>query len=261
MAHDPNLGPQLDRVHVVGCELATATWGDGPVDIVMLHDGLGSISQWRSVPADVAARTGRCVLAYERAGHGTSAPVPRGPWPTNWLHREAIVFDELLSALEVEAPFVVGHSDGASTALIHAATTTGRVRGLVAIAPHSWVEDICFSSIVSMRANRDRIIAGLAKHHAAPEAVFEAWSGVWVSDEFRSWDIRPMLANIEIPTVIAQGSKDAYASDAQAILTAEAIGPNASLTLLDGLGHIAHHDDAEMVAAFIADTWSSMTCD
>jgi len=252
----PHDAPKLNTVSVAGCELATATWGSGTIDIVMLHDGLGSIGQWRSVPAEVAARTGRTVMAYERAGHGMSTPVPTGPWPADWLHREAIVFDRLLTALTIDLPFVVGHSDGGSTALIHAATTNERVRGVLAIAPHSWVEDICRSSIVDMQANRGRIVAGLAKHHRAPEAIFEAWSGVWVSTEFQTWDIRPLLAAIDVPTVIAQGSEDAYASDDQAILTAKSIGTNGSWHLLDGLGHIAHHDDANQVIDFIVDVWS-----
>lgn len=263
MANEPHSEPQgspkLGVADVAGCQLATATWGQGQIDIVMLHDGLGSIGQWRSVPAAVAALTGRTVLAYERAGHGSSTPIPDGPWPADWLHREAVVFDELLSALDIDTPFVVGHSDGGSTALIHAATTSGRVRGVLAIAPHSWVEDICRTSIIGMRANRDRMVAGLAKHHVAPSEIFEAWSGVWVSDEFQAWDIRPMLSAIEVPTLIAQGRDDAYASDEQAILSAEAIGPNGSWALLDDVGHIAHHDDANKIAQLIADTWSSCT--
>lgn len=250
--------PEFSSIDLGDCVLSAATWGDGPVDIVMLHDGLGSISQWRSVPGDVAARTGATVLAYERAGHGSSTPVPSGPWPTKWLHHEAAVLARLLADQKIERPFIVGHSDGGSTALIHASTAGQTIRGLLTIAPHSWVEEICWSSIVGMRANRDRIVAGLSRHHQAPAEVFEAWSGVWVSDDFRSWDIRPTLGTIEVPAVIAQGSEDAYASDDQIILTAHAIGPNARWQLLPGLGHIAHHDDADAVVDLIVETYQSV---
>lgn len=254
-------GEQTDRVvKFDGLRLATSTWGSGPIGIVMLHDGLGSIAQWRSVPAQVQARTGVAVLAYERAGHGTSTPIPTGPWPTRWLHREADVLARLLDELDLERPFIVGHSDGASAALIHAANNPERTGGLLAIAPHSWVEEICYQSIIEMRTNRDRIESGLDRFHQAPKALFEAWSGVWVSDEFRTWDIRPALHSVKVPTVIAQGELDAYASVAQAQLTAEAIGSNATWRLLPGLGHIAHHDDQDAIAKLIVEVHDAQVC-
>lgn len=238
--------------------LAAASWGEGDAQIVMLHDGLGSISQWRSVPHEVALRTGVGVLAYERAGHGSSTPAPSGPWPADWLHREAAVLQRVLDHVGCEQPFIVGHSDGASAALLHAAEAADSIRGVLAIAAHTWVEDICRSSIVDMRAETERFIAGLSKHHDAPAEVFEAWSGVWVSDEFRPWDVRPQLAAIEVPAVIAQGTEDAYASDDQVHLTVEAIGENARGVFLPGLGHIAHHDDAEAVVDLIVSVYESL---
>ena len=238
-------------------QLAAAQWGQGDIGIVMLHDGLGSISQWRSVPHQVAARTGTAVLAYERAGHGTSKPVPQGPWPADWLHREAAVLQRVLDHVGCARPFIVGHSDGGSTALLHAVDAGDTISGVLAIAAHTWVEDICRTSIVDMRSQTERFVAGLSKHHDAPAAVFEAWSGVWVSDEFSRWDIRPMLGAIEVPAVIAQGTEDAYASDDQVHLTVEAIGANARAEFLPGLGHIAHHDDANAVVDLIVAAYSA----
>jgi len=244
---------ELSHPELGELRLRAATWGTGPPDIVMLHDGLGSISQWRDVPARVAAETDKTVLAYERSGHGESLPTPTGAWPTDWLHREAAVLGHVLDATGATNPILVGHSDGGSTALIYAANESSCARAVLSLAAHSWVEDICFESIVGMRAERDRIIAGLARHHQAPEAVFEAWSGVWVSNAFRTWDIRPELAAISVPTLVAQGADDQYASEAQAHLTAAAIGDNASSQIVPGLGHIMHHDDADVVVALIVD--------
>lgn len=241
----------LTTLEVQGNTLRAATWGQGTPEIVMLHDGLGSISQWRSVPAAVADRTGNTVMAYERAGHGQSLPTPSGPWPTAWLQREAEVLQAVLEAVGAKRPWIVGHSDGGSAALLHAAQPTAQIRAVLALACHSWVEDICFESIVSMRENRLKIVAGLAKHHAEPDALFEAWSGVWVSDDFNSWDIRPEIAAITVPTLIAQGKDDAYATESHAHLTAAAIGPNADSLIVNGVGHIMHHDDAEAVVDLI----------
>jgi len=192
-------------------------------------------------------------MAYERAGHGESLPTPRGPWPTDWLHHEAEVLAALLDVVSAPEAIVVGHSDGGSIALLHAASEASGVSGVAALAPHSWVEQICFDSIASMRANREAIVNGLSRHHRSPEAVFEAWSGVWVSDAFRSWDIRPQLHTITAPALIAQGANDAYASDDQAHLTATAIGDNAKCQIVSDVGHIMHHDDADVVTQLIVD--------
>lgn len=246
--------PELSTISVGDCHLRSATWGTGRPSVVMLHDGLGSIPQWKSVPAQVSARSGLTVLAYERAGHGQSKPIPSGPWPTDWLHREADVLGQLLRDQQIEAPVIVGHSDGGSAALLHAADPASDLSAVLALAPHSWVEQVCFDSIVAMRTHqRERITRGLARYHDEPDAVFEAWSGAWVSDEFRPWDIRPQLGAITVPTLIAQGEDDSYASDDQAHLTAAAIGPNGRSQIVPGVGHIMHLDNAEIVVQLILD--------
>lgn len=242
-------------------DLAIATWGGGPPKIVLLHDGLGSIDQWRNIPAALVARTGCSVLAYERPGHGTSTPVPDGPWPSNWLHIEADRFARMLDSLDVERPLLVGHSDGGSIGLLYAAKAADEraaIRGLVTLAAHSWVEQSCFDAIVGMRDNPMQIIIGLARNHAAPEEIFEAWSGVWVSDGFRPWDIRPMLDAVSCPTLVAQGRGDEYASDDHAIETAAAIGDNAQCRLLDDVGHLLHHEDPDLIVDVVADFHRSL---
>lgn len=235
-----------DRLH-------TATWGDGPATILMLHEGLGSIDGWKGVPAAVATATGETVLAYDRAGHGRSTPTPTGPWPTRWLHHEAALLGKLIGAVTESAPLLVGHSDGGSIALIAAAEQHCSPRGLVTLAAHSWVEPVCFESIVGMRNNAEAFVARLGRSHAAAAQLFEAWSGVWVSADFQSWDIRPQLAAIACPALIAQGSNDEYASQAHVLATAQAIGPHAQSRLLQGLGHLLHHEDEQAVVETIVD--------
>jgi pimeloyl-ACP methyl ester carboxylesterase len=240
-------GIGADRVR-----LRTATWGASTPSIVMLHDGLGSIGQWRSLPADVHQRTGATVMAYERAGHGQSTPVPDGAWPADWLHREAVVFASLLARLDIVAPLVVGHSDGGSVALIHAATG-GAQRALMVFAAHTWVESVCTDAISVMRDRPDGIIFGLERHHDAPAQMFAAWSGAWLSDDFAAWDIRPLIGAIDCPTLVAQGTADEYATDAQLVETAAAIGDNAALRRLDGVGHIVHHAAPSATADLVAE--------
>ncbi len=240
-------------------EITVARWGDGPAEIVLLHDGLGSIDQWRSIPSRIAATTGKTVVAYDRPGHGRSTPIPTGPWPADWLHQEADRLAELLDLVEVVNPLLVGHSDGGSIALLYAAALgNGRhphqsIRGLVTLAAHSWVEQTCFDGIVDMRSNTGPIVKGLARNNTHPDALFEAWSGVWVSDDFRDWNILPLLSAIDVPALVAQGRNDEYAADAHAIDTAAAIGDNARSQLLDGVGHLLHHQDPDLVLDVVAE--------
>jgi pimeloyl-ACP methyl ester carboxylesterase len=263
----PRTTPRRYTASLGDAEITVAQWGDGPAEIVLLHDGLGSIDQWRRIPSELARRTGCAVMAYDRPGHGTSTPVPDGPWPADWLHREADRFGRLLDAVEANEPLVVGHSDGGSIGLLHAvalaesqreAADHQPIRGLLTLAAHSWVEQRCFDAIAGMRARPQQIIIGLARNHADPEAVFEAWSGVWVSEDFRRWDIRPRLHTISCPTLVAQGTEDEYATDAHAIETASAIGDNASYRLLDGVGHLLHHQDPDLIVDVVSEFHRSL---
>lgn len=251
-------GPRRVAITVDGnaLDLAAHTWGEGRPEIVLLHDGLGSIGQWREVPECIHEVTGVTVLAYERAGHGSSMPVPSGPWPADWLHREAEVLAALLAEVDADRPLLVGHSDGGSISLIAAASGLD-VRGVVSLAAHSWVEQVCVDSILDMRAAPARYIAGLSRSHDHPAEVFEAWSGVWVSDDFRPWDVRDRLHAIEVPVIVAQGDGDEYASVEHVSSTVEAIGSNATGRLLPGAGHLIHHQDADAVVELVAEAFAA----
>lgn len=247
--------PDVLAVDLDDAVVTVARWGRGPADFVLLHDGLGSIEQWRSIPLQLATRTGRTVVAYDRPGHGRSTPNPTGPWAADWLSIEADRLRLILQREAGEKPMIVGHSDGGSIGLLyaanHAAVDGPDIGGLLTLAAHTWVEQSCYDAILGMREQTERITTGLALSHADPEALFEAWSGVWVGEEFRPWNILDTLGRIDRPTLVAQGRQDEYASDDHAIRTAAAIGPSASCRLLDGVGHLLHHQDPEMVVDLV----------
>lgn len=225
----------------------------------MLHHGLGSVGQWRRVPAALHGATGRCILAYDRPGHGTSTPVPTGPWPADWLHREADRLEGMMDVLGIERAVLVGHSDGASVALVFAAARPDRVEALVSLAAHSYVEQVCVDRIAALRAEPGDLLDGLARYHAQPSAVFEAWSGVWVSEAFSLWDIRPDLAAITAPTIVVQGRADEYGTDAMAVDTAAAIGVNAGVVLLDGVGHLVPQEAPDRTVDLVVELLGSPT--
>ena len=134
--------------------IEVAEWPGAGRPIVLLHEGLGSVGLWRGFPAALAGATGRRVIAYSRHGHGRSGPPPR-PRTPDFFREEALdVLPALLREWGIEEPLLVGHSDGASIALVHAAHHP--VEGLVLMAPHVFVEDI---TVAGIRETRERTSA------------------------------------------------------------------------------------------------------
>jgi pimeloyl-ACP methyl ester carboxylesterase len=183
--------------------------------IVLLHEGLGSVELWRGFPQALAAATGCRTVAFSRYGHGRSDPPPE-PRTPRFMHEEALeVLPDLIARLKLRAPVLVGHSDGASIALIHAAQHP--VRGVVAIAPHVFVEELCLREIRSVRDAyletdlRER----MARYHRDPDAAFSGWNDVWLDPDFRAWDIRGVLTRIECPLLLIQGQRDQFGTMAQ----------------------------------------------
>ena len=176
------------------------------------------------MPAALHEATGRRVVTYSRAGYGRSGPAAL-PRPVSYMHHEAdVVLPALLDGLGIERPVLVGHSDGASIALLHAGA--GRpVAGLVLLAPHVVVEDVSVASIAAARDAyattdlRDR----LARYHDDVDATFRGWNDVWLSPAFRSWDITDRLPAIDAPVLVIQGEDDPYGTTRQVDLIAAGV--------------------------------------
>jgi pimeloyl-ACP methyl ester carboxylesterase len=222
--------------------------------LVFLHEGLGSIGQWRDFPARIAAATGLPALVYARYGYGQS-DVLQQPFGVDFMHREAIeALPELLRALDIERPILIGHSDGASIALIYAGSGYG-LRGLVALAPHVFVEDISIEGIVAAKqafATTD-LPQKLARHHRDPAKTFYGWNDVWLAPAFRSWNIERYLPAIRCPLLAIQGYGDEYGSMAQLDAIARQAGGPVELQKLEDCGHSPHRDQPDKVASAIVE--------
>jgi pimeloyl-ACP methyl ester carboxylesterase len=229
-------------------------WRRAPL-IVFLHEGLGSVSTWRDFPRRFCAAGGFRGLVYSRPGYGRSTRrPPHERWAPTFLHEQACeLLPALLAALGVDSDgepvWLVGHSDGGSIALIFAATFPQRAAGLVLLAPHIFVEDVSITSIKAARAAywagplRDR----LARHHRDPASAFLGWNEAWLDPAFRSWDITPLLSQIECPVLAVQGRNDEYGTLAQIEGIGRAV-PDAELVPLDACGHAVHRDQPERLA-------------
>lgn len=223
--------------------------------LVFLHEGLGSIDLWRGVPDDVRAAAGEpTTLVYARHGYGASAPAAL-PLPVSYMHDEAdAVLPALLDALGIANPVLVGHSDGASIALLYAGAGHP-VAGLACLAPHVFVEDESIAGIEAAKhtfATTD-LAEKLGRYHDDPVATFRGWNDVWLSPDFRSWNIEDRLAAITAPMLLVQGAADQYGTFAQlASIEAQVCGPVRRLEV-EGAGHSPHLDDRDAVVRAIAD--------
>jgi pimeloyl-ACP methyl ester carboxylesterase len=235
--------------------------GDGRPPLVYLHEGLGSIEQWRSFPADVRDAVGRpAMLVYSRQGYGRSSP-GRRPWPASYMHHEALeVLPALLASHGFVRPVLVGHSDGASIALIHAGHHHP-VAGLVLLAPHVFVEDVTVAAIAAAADAyrtthlRDR----LARYHDDVDGVFWGWNEAWLSDGFRAWDIRDELRDIQAPVLAIQGEDDAYGTLAQLDAIERGVRGSFERLVVPSAGHVLHSGDTDWLVNAVAGFYRSLT--
>lgn len=241
--------PSPSFLEVAGGRLEYAWHGPGPErapTLVFLHEGLGSVSQWRGFPAALVEATGCGALVYSRFGYGGSSPC-RLPRPPSYMHEEALqVLPAVLQATGVRRPILVGHSDGASIALIYAGGTPAEgLMGLLLEAPHVFVEPVGDAAI---RAARQAYAAGdlrrcLARHHGENvDGAFRGWADAWTDPSFRDWNLEGYLPGIRAPMLLIQGAGDVYGTHAQLAAIARGTGGLHETLWLADCGHAPHRE-------------------
>jgi pimeloyl-ACP methyl ester carboxylesterase len=218
--------------------------------LVFLHEGLGSIRQWRDFPARLAQASGCRALVYDRYGYGDSDVLREARRTVRFMHDEALVaLPELLRGLKIENPILIGHSDGASIALIHAGAGHA-ARGVVAMAPHVFIEPVCLSSIrkaVEAFETTD-LPERLGRYHRDVRKTFYGWADVWLDPQFESWDIRDdYLPGVRCPVLAIQGHDDEYGTMAQLDEIARRVAGPCELLKLENCGHSPFRDQPEQV--------------
>ena len=256
----------MQTVTAGGDRLECCWWGApdraGPT-LVLLHEGLGCVAMWRDFPERLHRRTGLRVFAYSRAGYGGSDPAGL-PRRVDYMHVEGqAVVGGVLDAAGIDCAVLVGHSDGASIAIVHAGQSANgaesRICGLVLLAPHVFCEEV---SIASIRAAGDAYRCGglrerLARYHREQvDDAFFGWHDAWLMPEFREWSIEAFLAGITVPVLLIQGEGDAYGTAAQLDAIEHGVTGPVTRRWLGECGHAPHRErpgeTLDAIATFLA---------
>jgi pimeloyl-ACP methyl ester carboxylesterase len=219
--------------------------------IVFLHEGLGSVELWRDFPRHVVEASGHPGLVYSRQGNGWSVPL-EGEREPDYMHVEALqVLPRLVDRLVGTPPILVGHSDGASIALIYAGAGHP-VAGMVLIAPHVFVEELTSSSIAAARDRFEdsEMAVKMAKYHTDPESTFMGWADIWLDPSFLAWNIEEYLPQVSSPILLIQGDADEFGTTRQLEAIEDAVSGQTRRLLIPDAGHSPHlsHQDEVLTA-------------
>lgn len=228
--------------------------------VVFLHEGLGSVAMWKDYPQRLCGAGGFRGLVFSRDGYGRSTPRRHHErWPVDFMHAQARhvlprLFDRLGVGARGQQPWLLGHSDGGSIALIYAATFPERVSGVVTLAPHIFVEDVSIESIAAARKAyltgdlRDR----LARYHGDVDSAFFGWNDAWLDPAFRDWSIEAMVRQVRCPLLVVQGAGDEYGTLAQ-VEGIRARAPHAKIVVLADCGHSPQRDQPQALTRAVID--------
>ncbi len=219
----------------------------------MLHEGLGSVSHWKEFPRLLGEATGAGVFLYSRHGHGGS-DAQQEPRPVSYMHHEAqVVLPEILERAGIERPLLLGHSDGASIAILYAGMFPESPTGLILEAPHVFVEDITVTSIAQARVlyNETDLPQRLGRYHTNVDSLFWGWNNIWLDPRFRDWNIEPYLDSIRCPVLVLQGAQDEYGTVKQVEAIQRRL-PSTSAIILDDCKHAPHRDRSEATLSAIS---------
>ena len=257
-------------LHSRATEFVEITWRNAPLRIeyqwvgavesaypvvVFLHEGLGSVGLWKDFPEKFCRENGFTGLVFSRYGYGKSTPRPTEErWPVTFMHAQAHeVLPTFFAKLGLDKPWLFGHSDGGSIALLYAARYPEAVSGIVVAAPHIFVEDITIKNIGAARETylSTDLRAKIARYHDDPDSAFWGWNDIWLDPAFRAWNIEDQLALIACPILAIQGEDDEYGTLEQ-IKGIKSKAPQVRLLVLPKCGHSPHRDQPEALTQEVA---------
>jgi pimeloyl-ACP methyl ester carboxylesterase len=256
---------QLVNIDWVGRQVCIEYQWVGTTDndlplIVFLHEGLGSVAMWKDFPQRLCEAANCRGLVYSRPGYGKSTPrAADDAWQADFMHRQAFeVLPALLKALGIDSekqkPWLFGHSDGGSIALLFIAKYPNNTSGSIVLAPHILVEDVSISSIAKAKIayQTTELRSKLARFHDDVDSAFWGWNDIWLNPAFRHWNLTQAIKTISCPLLAVQGLNDEYGTLEQ-IHGIKRVLTHTQLLELPDCGHSPHRDQPDaLIEACIA---------
>jgi pimeloyl-ACP methyl ester carboxylesterase len=211
--------------------------------LVFLHEGLGCSEAWFPFAQNLCETLNWPGFLYDRDGYGLS-PLALETFPEEYLKNEAAFLVNSMLELTSEAAglVLVGHSDGASIALLAASLPEARLDGVIALAPHVAVEEVTLEGVrAAVAAHQEGKLSGLKKWHGGKtDQVFWRWANRWLDPEFQHWQMLDRLGLVSCPVLVIQGEEDPYGSERQLHwIQNNCLGP-VTVALLPHTGHHPH---------------------
>jgi pimeloyl-ACP methyl ester carboxylesterase len=226
--------------------------------LVFLHEGLGSIGQWKDFPQNLCDKVNLPGLIYDRYGYGLSNPLQEKRKST-FLHDEAFVYlPQLIKNLKIKNKLIlIGHSDGASIALIYASAFSETLLGVISEAAHVLLENISLDGIKKIDLeykSNEPLRKRFEKYHPdISDTMFNGWVDAWLDPEFKAWNIEELLPEIKVPVLAIQGDTDEYGSYDQLASIKKNVSADVEILYLPDCGHVPHLQATEKVVSKMAD--------
>jgi pimeloyl-ACP methyl ester carboxylesterase len=226
--------------------------------LVLLHAAGSTAGMWRRQLLGLESQ--HSAIAVDLPGHGRSAGVD-GPAS---VEESAAVVLRVLDALRLRPCVLVGRSMGAAIALVVASRAPQRVRGLVLAcsAARFTLSDEVLASARDVA--RGRLPQQFTTETFSPstriDVMREAWTEQVKTDPrvrltdllaSRTFDGRPLLPSIRVPTLVVAGADDAITPVAQSKELAAGIA-GAQLEVLAQAGHQAPLEQSERFNELVA---------
>ncbi len=229
---------------------ASADITENTPTLVFLHEALGSVAQWKHFPRAVCEASGCDGIVYDRVGHGQSSVMMHARSMDFYKEEAEVMLPALLEALGIHRPLLIGHSDGATIALWHAAAFPTSPVAVISMAAHVLIEERTVQGIRDARILYDTtdLRTRLARYHGdKTDSVFSAWADTWLAPHSADWHMLDMLPRITAPVLLVQGDEDNYGSRAQVDAIAGRVAGTREVLWIEGCGHVPHLEAREVL--------------
>lgn len=247
------------EIGVPGGVLYSKTWqpknSPRKPPVILLHDSLGCVGMWRDFPSRLSRNLQRPVIAYDRLGFGRSTPLQK-IHSTKFIEEEAdLYFPALKKELKLDEFLLFGHSVGGAMALTIASRDPGSCKAVITEAAQAFVEQRTMDGIKKAKElfKHPELFAKLKRWHGErAQWVFDAWADTWLSPEFSTWTLEPILPFVKCPVLALHGDRDEYGSTRFPEIICEKVSGYSEMQIIPDCGHIPHREKEDTVLNLVA---------